>query len=567
MRRKSSLPPGAKLGALALAILAGALWFSCSSETLDAPSSPEPLGGLAAAAGPPDLARALAAQERHTAALMRIPGVVGTAVGLAADGPAVRIFLSHADVAGIPARLDDVPVAAEVTGLFWAGTTTRERPAPLGFSIGHPDITAGTLGARVVDSSGNLYILSNNHVIANSNNASIGDPTLQPGPFDGGSSADSLAWLADFQVINFGSSNNTLDAAVARTVADNVSASTPAEAYGAPSSQIFGDANNDGTFDDVGNLLGLTVMKFGRTTELTSGDISEINLTVTVCYAGFGPFCTQSATFTDQIAIGSGTFSDGGDSGSLIVSQSGKNPVGLLFAGSSTRTIANRIDFVLDRFNVSVDDGSGGGGGGGGGNNPPTASFTFSCTDLSCSFDGSGSSDSDGTIQSYAWNFGDGSNGSGVTVDHTYAAAGTYTVTLTVTDDDGASDSDAQDVTVSSGGGGGTTMHVGDLDGSNVNNGSTWTANVTITVHDEGHGALSSASVSGTWSNGTTGSASCTTNGSGTCTVSKSGIPKRVGSVRFTVGNVTHASLTYDSGANHDPDGSSDGTAITVSKP
>lgn len=110
-------------------------------------------------------------------------------------------------------------------------------------------------------------------------------------------------------------------------------------------------------------------------------------------------------------------------------------------------------------------------------------------------------------------------------------------------------------------------MHVGDLDGASVNNGSTWTANVTITVHDEGHGGLSSATVSGTWSNGTTGNASCVTSGSGTCTVSKTGIPKRTGSVQFTVGNVTHATLTYASGANHDPDGSSNGTAVTVSKP
>jgi PKD repeat protein len=89
-------------------------------------------------------------------------------------------------------------------------------------------------------------------------------------------------------------------------------------------------------------------------------------------------------------------------------------------------------------------------GGGGGDNVAPTASFTFACTDLACSFDGSGSTDSDGTIAIYAWNFGDGTTGSGATVSHTYAAAGTYTVTLTVTDDDGATDGEAQSVTVTS---------------------------------------------------------------------------------------------------------------------
>ncbi len=87
-------------------------------------------------------------------------------------------------------------------------------------------------------------------------------------------------------------------------------------------------------------------------------------------------------------------------------------------------------------------------GGGGPVNQPPTASFTFNCNDLNCSFDGSGSSDSDGTIASYAWAFGDGANGSGVNTSHTYGNAGTFNVTLTVTDDDGATDSQTQPVTV-----------------------------------------------------------------------------------------------------------------------
>jgi PKD repeat protein len=99
-------------------------------------------------------------------------------------------------------------------------------------------------------------------------------------------------------------------------------------------------------------------------------------------------------------------------------------------------------------------------GGGSGGNQAPTASFTYSCTDLSCDFDGSGSSDSDGSIVSYDWDFGDGATASGVTASHTYAADGTYTVTLTVTDDLGATGTDAQDVAVASGGTGGITLTV-----------------------------------------------------------------------------------------------------------
>ena len=79
--------------------------------------------------------------------------------------------------------------------------------------------------------------------------------------------------------------------------------------------------------------------------------------------------------------------------------------------------------------------------------NPPTASFTDSCADLSCTFDGSGSSDDNG-ISSYSWAFGDGATATGVTASHSYAAGGTYTVTLTVTDTNGQSDSQSRNVTV-----------------------------------------------------------------------------------------------------------------------
>ncbi|WP_223669951.1 S8 family serine peptidase [Kangiella shandongensis] len=83
-------------------------------------------------------------------------------------------------------------------------------------------------------------------------------------------------------------------------------------------------------------------------------------------------------------------------------------------------------------------------------NEAPTAAFTYSCTDLSCDFDGSASADSDGSIVSYNWSFG----ASGVNVSHTFASAGTYSVTLTVTDDDGATGTATQDVTVTDSSGG-----------------------------------------------------------------------------------------------------------------
>src|SRR5439155_886584 len=109
-------------------------------------------------------------------------------------------------------------------------------------------------------------------------------------------------------------------------------------------------------FDDKTALLGLNVQKYGRTTKLTKGQITGINGTVTVCYEVFIIFCLKSATYVDQLIIEPGSFSGGGDSGSLIVSDDqNKNPVGLLFAGSSSQTIANRIDLVLNYFGVHVD--------------------------------------------------------------------------------------------------------------------------------------------------------------------------------------------------------------------
>ena len=111
------------------------------------------------------LGRAIAAQERHTQELMTLPGVVGTAVGHGPDGKAaVLVLTERAGVAGIPNKLDGVPVATRVTGKIVAlkgpppgkgpgngddkqkvdPTARFPRPVPIGVSTGHPDITAGT---------------------------------------------------------------------------------------------------------------------------------------------------------------------------------------------------------------------------------------------------------------------------------------------------------------------------------------------------------------------------------------------------------------------------------------
>ena len=109
-------------------------------------------------------------------------------------------------------------------------------------------------------------------------------------------------------------------------------------------------------------------------------------------------------------------------------------------------------------------------------------------------------------------------------------------------------------------------MHVGDLDGQAVPSGSKWTARVTILVHDQSNNPVSGATVTGAWSAGAKGSVSCTTNSSGLCTVSKANLSSRTASVTFSMTSVVRSSYSYQSSANHDPDGDSNGTVIIVRK-
>jgi hypothetical protein len=302
--------------------------------------------------------RAIGVQERISARLMANPAVVGTGVGLNAAGKAtIRVYTTKAGVAGLPREADGVPVQRVVTGLITAQACQDtgdprqrcNRPVPIGVSVGHPKITAGTIGARVRDANDNVYALSNNHVLANTNDASVGDSALQPGPYDGGTDpADRIGTLHDWQPISF-SSNNTIDAAIALTTTGQLGTATLSAGYGIPKAATSNASVN------------LAVKKCGRTTGCTNGQVAEVNVTVDVCYKPQGLFCARNgvARFVNQFSVSPGTFSAGGDSGSLIVTNSGSNPVGLLFAGSSTRTFANPINDVLQRFGVTIDDRSG----------------------------------------------------------------------------------------------------------------------------------------------------------------------------------------------------------------
>jgi len=188
-------------------------------------------------------------------------------------------------------------------------------------------------------------------------------------------------------------------------------------------------------------------------------------------------------------------------------------------------------------------------------NAAPVASFTSSCTGLTCTFTDT-STDSDGMISSHAWTFGDGGSSTAAGPTHTYAAGGTYTVGLTVTDDDGATGSAASTVTVSAPQA--ADMWVSDLAPTASGTRNSWTATVTISIVGNG-AALAGAAVTGSWSVGS-GSTTCTTDAAGRCSLSSSSLNKKTTAVTFSVTRLTKAGWTYAAAKNTE-------TSVTISKP
>jgi len=325
---------------------------------------------------PAALEAAIKAQERHTDALIQEAGASATAVGLDANGePVIKVYTDRdTEISQIPSYLDGINVTLEYSGTFYAlnmscdnrqGSTcvgsspgvpvlsasadpepgSRERhprPVPIGVSVGHVAASGGTIACRTTDGC-HTYLLSNAHVVAQTNSGQIADHVVQPGPSDGGTSpADFIGVLAySVPIIMSDTASNKVDAAIVTTASALVGTATPSTGYGQPKTRPTPPA------------IGLNVMKFGRTTEMTYGYIDAINATVLVTYGN------QTARFIGQIFIktDSGDFSSGGDSGSLVVASGGnreRRPVGLVFASGSGLTAANPIADVLGAVGTAI---------------------------------------------------------------------------------------------------------------------------------------------------------------------------------------------------------------------
>jgi hypothetical protein len=229
---------------------------------------------------------------------------------------------------------------------------TRIRPAVPGYSVGHFLITAGTIGLKVYDlETREPLLLSNNHVLANCDDAQVGDEIVQPGPHDGGSvPADVIALLLRWANLMGGSQNQCALVNWFARVWHRLAA-TPLKVDCAVARLISPDILIDeiaGAVKPIGILeaeVNMACRKWGRTTELTQGKVIAVQATVQVDYGYLGDL-----TFEDQI-IGD-LHSEGGDSGSAVLS--GDAVIGLLFAGSDTVTVFNRIQNVFEALNVGL---------------------------------------------------------------------------------------------------------------------------------------------------------------------------------------------------------------------
>lgn len=273
----------------------------------------------------------------------------------------------------IPKEINgEITDVLEVGDLQLLGRTDLTRPAKPGMSIGHYKISAGTFGAVVRDkNTGQLLILSNNHVLANITDGTdarskIGDPILQPGRYDGGTDKDVIAHLERFVPLHKSFGLPTCQIAGAFTWLLNgvfglvkpqyqislLRKTEKTNAVDAALAKPLDPALISNEVFEIGPIKGIKapepgmiIKKSGRTTGVTQSKIKVMDATLKISLGG-----SEVGVFEDQVVAG--PMSEPGDSGSLILTED-NYAVGLLFAGSNKATIMNRIETVFDQLNVT----------------------------------------------------------------------------------------------------------------------------------------------------------------------------------------------------------------------
>ena len=215
------------------------------------------------------------------------------------------------------------------------------KPIQPGFSVGHVKVTAGTLGA-IVTKGKQFLILSNSHVLANSGLGKKGDGILYPGSIDKGKSPkDLIGKLEDFVQFKVGDDFlNRVDCAVAVPLPERLSEL---------------DAEIKGLFIPRGvtkAVRDMEIVKVGRTTGETVGRVRDVHFRFILTYDGVG-----KVGFLDQVFCT--RYSNGGDSGSLVMDRKSRKAVGLHFAGFPDKkgemgSVFNPIDQVLGALGVKL---------------------------------------------------------------------------------------------------------------------------------------------------------------------------------------------------------------------
>ncbi len=283
-------------------------------------------------------------------------------VGTSSSTVASQILLNTAGVSSNPMAHEQQQTSAPIV-LGSSGGNNNDYDQKNGQIT---DCCGGTLGSLIKDSSGKPYILSNNHVLARSDQAAIGETVVQPGLIDDscrpfgitGAPITPLGTLSSFLSLKSAATN--ADAAIAEVNSGAVDSSGAILELGALQNGTLASAP-PGISSSAGKgenpALNMKVAKSGRTTGLTCATVSTVSLDVNVDYfsdcAESKPYVTK--TFTNQIAISGNQFSDAGDSGSLVVDTANAEPVGLFFAGGVDSSgvsigVANPAQDVLNEL-------------------------------------------------------------------------------------------------------------------------------------------------------------------------------------------------------------------------